>query len=257
MRRRFRSRTAILDDRLIFPPLEEADSRGLLAIGGDLRPERLELAYRSGIFPWYSEDTPILWFSPDPRMVLPVPELRVNRSLRKAIRKKPYKITADRAFGAVIHACSLIPRPGQDGTWITDDMKDAYLVLHERGLAHSFEAWEGETLVGGLYGVSLGAAFFGESMFALAPNASKIAFVSAVSQFLAWGFTIIDCQMHTPYLEHFGGREWPRSRFLATLDDALARPTRLGPWLLEPAICEDLSSFISVFSQNLSENEEP
>ncbi len=222
-----------LDDRLVFPPPHLAEDSGLLAVGGDLSAERLLLAYSQGIFPWYDDDLPILWHSPDPRMVLRASDLQVNRSLRKAIGKRPYRLTLDLAFDEVIAACGHIARPGQSGTWITEDMKAAYGELHRRGLAHSVEAWQGETLVGGLYGVSLGKVFFGESMFATAPDASKIAFATFVHQLQRWGIELIDCQVYTEHLDRFGATEWPRTRFLEALQEALQAETRLGPWHFE------------------------
>jgi leucyl/phenylalanyl-tRNA--protein transferase len=224
-----------LGRQLAFPPPDHAEESGLLAVGGDLRPERLLLAYSLGIFPWYHEGIPILWYSPDPRNVLEPDGLVVSRSLRKAIRRAPYRVTLDTAFGEVIRACARVPRPGQDGTWITSDMIRAYDRLHELGYAHSVEAWRDDELVGGLYGVSLGAAFFGESMFARADDASKIAFVALVEQLARWGVELIDCQVHTEHLERFGAVEWPRERFLAALAAALEKPTRGGPWRFDPA----------------------
>jgi leucyl/phenylalanyl-tRNA--protein transferase len=222
-----------LSARLAFPPPELADESGLLAVGGDLRPERLLLAYSLGIFPWYSEDLPILWYSPDPRLVLESGELVVSRSLRKTLRRGQFRVTLDSAFERVIHACAEIPRPGQQGTWITRDMLRAYCRLHELGYAHSAEAWLDDQLVGGLYGVSLGAAFFGESMFARAPDASKVAFVTLVEQLRRWDIHLIDCQVHTEHLARFGALEWPRERFLRRLAEALDRPTRSGRWQLD------------------------
>ncbi len=219
-----------LDHQLVFPPPHLADESGVLAVGGDLSAQRLRLAYSMGIFPWYDEDLPIIWHSPDPRMVLRADELIINRSLRKAMRRAPYTITLDTAFAAVIEACANTYRPGQGGTWITEEMKEAYGQLHHEGHAHSVEAWQEGELVGGLYGVSLGAAFFGESMFALAPNASKIAFATLISQLSGWGIDLIDCQVHTDHLERFGATQWPRELFLATLEAKLKCPTRLGPW---------------------------
>jgi leucyl/phenylalanyl-tRNA--protein transferase len=199
------------------PDPEDSDPRGLVAVGGDLRPARLLDGYRRGIFPWYGEGLPILWHSPDPRFLLEPRDLRVNRSLRKAIRHAPYRLTMDTAFAEVIRGCAAVPRPDQDGTWITNDMIAAYEALHAQGHAHSVEAWRGEQLVGGIYGVAVGALFCGESMFALAPDASKIAFVYLVRQLERWGFELIDCQVHTEHLERFGACDWARSRFLATL----------------------------------------
>lgn len=221
-----------LDDRLVFPPVELAED-GLLAVGGDLRPERLLLAYSRGIFPWYGKNLPILWHSPDPRMVLHPDELIVNRSLAKQLRRAPYELRLDTAFGAVLEGCADAPRPGQRGTWLIPDMISAYTRMHELGFAHSAEAWLDGELVGGLYGVGLGACFFGESMFARAPDASKIAFVALVRQLAAWGFTLIDCQVHTEHLERFGAREIPREQFLAELATALEQPTRRGKWSYE------------------------
>ena len=220
-----------LDERLVFPPVETADENGLLAVGGDLRPERLVLAYSLGIFPWYSR-APILWYSPDPRMVLRAEDLQVSRSLRKTLRQGAYRVTFDTAFERVIEACARAKRPGQHGTWITAAMRHAYLELHRRGLAHSAEAWLGERLAGGLYGVSLGAAFFGESMFARAPDASKAAFVTLVERLAAWQIALVDCQVHTEHLERFGASEWPRRVYLAALKRALKAETRKGPWLV-------------------------
>ncbi|MBY0399489.1 leucyl/phenylalanyl-tRNA--protein transferase [Myxococcota bacterium] len=227
-----------------FPDPRRADRRGLLAYGGDLEPERLLAAYAQGVFPWYDE-APILWYSPDPRMVLLPNELHVGRSLAKRERAQPYRLTLDRAFGEVIRACAAAPRPGQHGTWIGDDMIEAYERLHALGFAHSVEAWEdvddaGEDareperrLVGGLYGVSLGGAFFGESMFACAPDASKLAFVALVRQLERWTFDFVDCQVRTEHLGRFGARDWSRRDFLDTLDRTLERETRRGRWAFD------------------------
>jgi leucyl/phenylalanyl-tRNA--protein transferase len=221
-----------LDQRLLFPRPELADPSGLLAVGGDLRPERLVLAYAMGIFPWYNEDTPILWHSPDPRMVLRAEDLVVSRSLAKALRRGAYEVRLDTSFRAVMEGCARAPRHGQDGTWIMPEMIDAYEALHRRGLAHSAEAWRGGELAGGLYGVSLGGAFFGESMFAREPDASKIAFVTLVRAMATWGIDLIDCQVRTAHLARFGAADWPRATFLAALEKALEKPTRYGPWRL-------------------------
>ncbi len=212
-----------------FPDPSEADQHGLLAFGGDLSPERLLSAYARGIFPWYEED-PILWFSPDPRMVLRPGELYVNRTLAKNLRRERYEIRVDTAFEDVVRCCSEVPRPDQDGTWITEDLRAGFVRLYELGFAHSFESWEGGQLVGGVYGMSLGAAFFGESMFATKSDASKVAFVALVRQIEAWGFHFLDCQVHTPNTEALGGTEWPREEFLDALDQALDEPTRRGRW---------------------------
>lgn len=223
-----------LTNALTFPPPRLADPNGILAVGGDLSPDRLLLAYRMGIFPWYDDDLPILWHSPDPRMVLLAPELHVGRSLAKTIRKARFRLTLDTAFREVITRCRKAVRVGQDGTWITDEMVEAYTALHELGYAHSVEAWQDETLVGGLYGVSLGSSFFGESMFAAVPDASKVAFVGLVEQLLTWEIALIDCQVHTEHLERFGATEWPRRRYLDALAVTLEAPTRLGPWRFDP-----------------------
>jgi leucyl/phenylalanyl-tRNA---protein transferase len=217
----------------VFPEPRQAEPDGLLAVGGDLSPERLLQAYSAGIFPWYSEGTPILWWSPDPRLVLEPGWLHVPRSLARTIRRGRYSVRADTAFSRVIRRCADQARPGQDGTWITDEMVFAYERLHRLGFAHSFEAWEGDQLAGGLYGVSLGAAFFGESMYADHADASKVAFVRAVQWLAGWGVGLVDCQVRTEHLARFGAREIAREDFLARLAHALERPTLLGRWDLE------------------------
>ena len=195
-----------------------------------MSPQRLVLAYSNGIFPWYSEGRPILWWCPAPRLVLYPTQLRVGRSLRKQMRREPYRITLDTRFEAVVRACAQTPRPEQDGTWITQDMLQAYIRLHELGIAHSVEAWDGPTLVGGLYGLSLGGSFFGESMFAHRPDASKIAFVSLVRLLAAWDFDLVDCQVVTDHLVRFGAQEVELEDFLEQLEESMDRPTRRGPW---------------------------
>ncbi|MFP6654640.1 MAG: leucyl/phenylalanyl-tRNA--protein transferase [Myxococcota bacterium] len=220
-----------------FPDPAASDERGLLAYGGDLGAERLLAAYAQGIFPWYDE-APILWFSPDPRLVLRPTELHIGRSLAKRTRSHSLILKMDTAFENVIRACSQSPRPDQDGTWINGEMIEAYVALHELGFAHSVEAWrqdEGgnETLVGGLYGVSLGRAFFGESMFSIESDASKIAFAAFVQQAARWDFEFIDCQVKTDHLIRFGAVEWPRSEFLASLKSALTFETRRGDWAFD------------------------
>jgi len=214
---------------LSFPPPEHAVD-GLLAVGGDLSPERLLLAYRSGIFPWYDDGLPILWHSPDPRCVLPLERLHVGRTLRRAMAKGTYQVRFDGDFARVIDACRVTARPGQDGTWITNEMQSAYLRLHDLGYAHSVEAWRDGELAGGLYGVSLGRVFFGESMFAWRADASKVALVSLAQKLASWGFRIIDAQVPTPHTLAMGAEEWPRGEFLAFLDRELAYPTRKGSW---------------------------
>ncbi len=216
----------------VFPEPDLAEPEGLLAVGGDLSPERLLQAYAVGIFPWFSEGSPILWWSPDPRLVLDPGWLHVPRSLTRTLKRGRYEVRADTAFSQVIRRCAEAARPSQDGTWITEEMVVAYEGLHRLGFAHSFEAWEGEVLAGGLYGVSLGAAFFGESMFADRPDASKVAFVQAVGWLAGRGIGLVDCQVHTEHLARFGAREIPRRAFLARLAGALERPTLRGPWVL-------------------------
>lgn len=219
-----------LTSQLAFPDPNDADADGLLAIEGDLQPQRLLLAYAQGIFPWPHEGLPLLWFSPDPRTVLVPAELHISRSLRRTINKGVFEVRLDTAFDRVMQACAITPRHGQDGTWVTDEMIHAYGCLHDLGFAHSAEAWADGELVGGLYGVSLGAAFFGESMFAQRSDASKVAFVCLVRQLHRWGFHFVDCQMYTEHLARFGAVEWPRRRFLQALAHALQVPTRRGNW---------------------------
>lgn len=218
-----------LDERLIFPPPELAED-GLLAVGADLQPDRLILAYSQGIFPWYSEGQPILWHSPDPRMVLRAEDLHVPSSLAKLVRSGRFEVRLDTAFADVIDGCAKAKRPGQRGTWITRAMRKAYCELHRLGYAHSAEAWRDGRLAGGLYGVSLGGAFFGESMFARVTDASKVAFVTLVARLIEWDITLVDCQVHSEHLARFGATEWPRRSYLAALRKALQKPTRLGPW---------------------------
>ncbi len=222
------------DDPTLWPNPAEAMPDGIVAIGGDLVPERLVQAYARGIFPWYSDGQPILWHCPDPRFVLLPSKLHVSKSLRRSINKGTYRIELDVAFPEIIAACAKQRRPGQRGTWITRDMKSAYVQLFELGLAHSAAAFLGDALVGGLYGVSLGRTFFGESMFANAPDASKTAFVALVEQLQRWDFDLIDCQQETEHLERFGAESWPREKFLAVLSESIDRPTRQGRWRLEP-----------------------
>jgi leucyl/phenylalanyl-tRNA--protein transferase len=262
---------------LRFPPAHLASPEGLLAIGGDLRAERLIEAYRHGIFPWYSEGQPILWWSPDPRAVLFPGKLKISRSLRKTLRAAEFTVTMDTRFREVMQACAAPREQYPDGgTWITPEMLDAYLRLHEQGLAHSVEVWrhtgtherdvhgrtnaasagyaeaardrqdavsgrDGE-LVGGLYGVALGAAFFGESMFSRASDASKVALAHLSGQLAAWGFRIIDCQLPSPHLFSLGAEEIPRREFMAYLDEALKQPDRRGPWRFDEAFVSGWAS---------------
>lgn len=217
-----------------FPDPALADPDGLLGAGGDLSPARLLDAYSSGIFPWYSEGEPILWWSPDPRFVLAPARFRPGKSLMKSVRRGTYRVVADTAFEEVIDRCASVPRPGQQGTWITPEMRDAYVELHRLGFAHSIEAYHEEELAGGLYGISLGGTFCGESMFADKPDASKVALVRLVDQLLAWQFDMIDCQVQTDHLQRFGAREIPRAEFLERLFLSLDKPTRRGMWRLDP-----------------------
>jgi len=218
---------------LWFPPATAATREGVVAFGGDYRVERLLLAYRSGIFPWPHRGLPLLRFSPDPRFILLPSHAHLPRSLRKRMRKSPYEIRADTAFSRVIEGCGEVPRPGQDGTWVVPELARGYEALHAEGFAHSIEAWRGDELVGGLYGVSLGAVFFGESMFAKAPDASKIAFATLLGNLVHWGFAMVDCQVYTDHLDRFGAEEWPRDVFLEVLEKCAGVPTRRGPWKLD------------------------
>jgi leucyl/phenylalanyl-tRNA--protein transferase len=202
---------------------------GLLAVGGDLSPERLLAAYREGIFPWYAEGEPILWWSPDPRFVLLPNELRVSRSMGQFLKKGLVRITFDQDFRGVIAACQK-PRPGQDGTWITGEMQEAYCTLHELGYAHSVEAWRNGALAGGLYGVSLGHTFFGESMFSKLPYASKAALITLIGRLQEWGFDLIDCQVETAHLGSFGARPIRRREFHELLNASLCHETLRGNW---------------------------
>ena len=219
-------------DDLSFPPLEKAmrDPNGLLAAGGDLSPERLLAAYRHGCFPWYQEGQPLLWWSPDPRTVLYPEELHVSRSLAKKLRQGVFNVTFDRAFQDVIQGCAA-PRDYADGTWITTPMQNAYVTLHQLGVAHSVEVWQDGQLVGGLYGLAMGRLFFGESMFSRATDASKVGFVTLVGRLRGWDFKLIDCQMPTQHLASFGARTIPRRIFAEALAKYLDEP---GPARWEP-----------------------
>ncbi len=219
--------------RSLFPQPLRATPDGVVAVGGRPEPEILEDAYRRGIFPWPHEGTPLLWFCPDPRFVLQPRHAHLSRSLRKDLRRGRFEISADRDFPAVIRACAAKNRPGQGGTWINREMIAGYVELHRRGLAHSIEARRGGTLVGGLYGVSLGGVFSGESMFADETGASKVCFATLLGNLAHWGFQLVDCQQETRHLASFGAEPWPRSRFLAALRRALAMPDRRGPWSLD------------------------
>ena len=216
-----------------FPPPQGASPEGVVAVGAAPVPELLKDAYLHGVFPWPHDGLPLLWFSPDPRFVLVPETVRLPRSLKKAMRKSALSIRCDTAFSEVMAGCSTVHRPGQGGTWITDEMIAGYVALHEEGVAHSIEAWDGDTLVGGLYGLSFGDAFFGESMFAHAPDASKVAFATLLAQLFTWGVHLVDCQVYTDHLARFGAEEWSRNDYLDALAVALDAPTRLGPWRME------------------------
>ena len=222
-----------LSDRIAFPPVHLAGPEGLLAVGGDLSTKRLLRAYREGIFPWFSDDDPILWWSPDPRLVLFPDEFKVSKSLNKVLRKGGFKVTTDRAFDRVIDACARLQQPGQAGTWIGNDMIRAYNRLHDLGYAHSVETWHDGELSGGLYGVSLGNCFFGESMFTLVDNASKIALYTLVSDFKCLAHGLIDCQVKTTHLISLGAREIHRKEFMDLLDRAMKAKTRKGKWTIQ------------------------
>lgn len=216
----------IEQDELWFPPVDQAldDPDGLLAAGGDLSAERLLLAYRNGIFPWFDDQQPILWWSPDPRCILRPDELHVSRSLRKLIRQQRYQVSFDRCFEQVMAACSE-PRPDQPGTWITTEMKEAYQQLHRQGVAHSVEVWNQKQLVGGLYGLAIGKLFFGESMFSRAANASKVGFVHLVEQLKLWDYALIDCQVDSDHLATLGASSIPRHQFIQILRDHIDLPS--------------------------------
>jgi len=228
---------------------------GVLCTGGNLSPGMLLSAYRQGVFPWFNDEDPIVWWSPDPRFVLIPDELHASATMRKIIKKRRFELKLDTAFGQVIGSCSAAPRPGQNGTWITGDMVEGYLRLHELGYAHSVEAWMGDRLVGGLYGISLGSAFFGESMFSLEPDASKAAFIPFVWALAEAGFTLVDSQVRTAHVESLGGRSVPREGYLSLLHAALGSPTLKGDWsALFPrfpdstpyrSLCETLVSGVS------------
>jgi leucyl/phenylalanyl-tRNA---protein transferase len=215
---------------VVFPPVEHAHSSGLLAIGGDLSPARLLEAYCHGIFPWYSENEPILWWSPDPRLILQLDGFKISRSLRKTLKREVFRVTFDQAFSQVIEACASVAREGEPGTWITAEMRQAYERLHTLGYAHSVETWLNRELAGGLYGVSLGKAFFGESMFHRRTDASKVALAALVERLKSWEFHFIDAQMTTEHLMRLGATEVPRRVFLKHLGDALDSPTKKGKW---------------------------
>lgn len=222
-----------LTDDIAFPPADLADECGLLAYGGDLSVDRLLLAYRSGIFPWYNDDTPLLWWSPDPRMVIYPADLHISRSLCKFLHKSVFSVTLDTAFADVINACAQSRLAVGEATWILPEMIDAYSALHLAGFAHSVEVWHSGNLVGGMYGVSLGRAFFGESMFSYHANASKTAMAYLAAQLTRWEFGLLDCQIANPHLVSMGGVDIPRERFIRELKSLLKYPSRRGRWELD------------------------
>jgi leucyl/phenylalanyl-tRNA--protein transferase len=206
-----------LADAIYFPPIEDANAEGLLAVGGDLSCERLMLAYKSGIFPWFNEGSLILWWSPDPRMVLFPDQIKISKSMRKVLKNNQFTLTKNTCFEQVIDQCSKVKRKHQDGTWITHEMKEAYLKLHQLGHAQSYEVWEEGELVGGLYGIDQGHVFCGESMFSLVNNASKYAFIKLAQELQQKKYRLIDCQLYTTHLESLGAKEIPRSEFIEIL----------------------------------------
>jgi len=206
-----------VDKDLFFPPVSEADEDGILAIGGDLSSERLQLAYKSGIFPWFNEGEPILWWSPNPRMVLFLDELVVSKSMRNILNQNRFRVTFNQNFKEVISNCQKIKRDGQNGTWISNEMIDAYCQLNDEGIAKSVEVWQNDTLVGGLYGIDLGHVFCGESMFSKVSNASKIAFIALVEYLKKENYKLLDCQVYNPHLESLGCREINRDKFMSIL----------------------------------------
>lgn len=223
-----------------FPDPRDADAEGLIGLGGNFGPEMLLEAYGKGIFPWPSDEIDKIWFSPDPRMVLRPNEVHVSRSLRRTLNRGELKVTFDQAFGQVIEACGKAQGRADAGTWIVEELQESFRELHRRGLAHSVEVWRGVQLVGGLYGLSLGAMFCGESMFHTEDDASKVAFVALARKIAEWDFLFLDCQVHSDHLARLGAREWPREQFLQELEKALEIPTRQGNWgalARDPANC--------------------
>jgi len=239
-----------LPDQPLFPPVEQAVKGGLLAVGGDLSPERLLAAYQEGIFPWYCEGEPFLWWSPDPRFVLFPEELRISRSMKQLLRQGVFRITFDKAFRDVIFACRRSPRAGQEGTWITPEMEAAYAALHDLGYGHSVEVWQEGELAGGLYGVSLGRAFFGESMFSKRANASKAALITLVTCLRKLHFDLVDCQVETPHLGSLGARAIPRREFMVLLRRSLGFETLRGNW-------GNVETFSSCSGQSLGNEDNP
>lgn len=227
---------------LAFPAPQLADGSGLLAVGGDLSAERLLLAYSNGIFPWPVRHFPLAWFSPDPRFVVTPEDVHVGKNLRKTIRRETFQVTMDMAFSRVIRACALTPRNHEDGTWITEEMIEAYQQLHRLGFAHSVEAWQGERLVGGLYGISIGSMFCGESMFYRVSDASKVCFALLATQLRRWRFRLIDCQVYTDNLARFGAWDMARQDFLGILRKTIHEPTRRETWRMDEDIVDEFRS---------------
>lgn len=215
-----------------FPPPSQAlrEPDGLLAIGGDLSPTRLLNAYRHGVFPWYSQGQPLLWWTPDPRMVFRTDALRLSSRFRRSLRASPWQVRADTAFAQVVVACATTPRPGQDGTWITGEMQAAYVELHRLGHAHSVEVYDGDRLVGGIYGVAIGRMFFGESMYSGQSGGSKVAVAALAQRLQSWGWPLIDAQVENPHLSALGAERWPRTAFLARVEELTALPGIQGSW---------------------------
>jgi leucyl/phenylalanyl-tRNA--protein transferase len=222
-----------LGEEPVFPPAEYSDSDGILAVGGDLSPERLIEAYSHGIFPWYSSETPIIWWSPDPRFVIYPEDVKISKSMRQVLKRKIFEIKFDTSFREVITACSG-KRKHEKGTWITSEMIEAYVALHKMGIAHSIEAWHEGKLAGGLYGVSLGGMFFGESMFSRMSNASKSAFIVLADNLQRLGFDLIDSQVHTDHMESLGAFEMDREIFLKIVSESVERETIIGNWGTNP-----------------------
>ena len=219
-----------LTKEIKFPPPHLATEEGLLAIGGDLKVERIMAAYHQGIFPWYSDETPIMWWNPDPRFVLYPSRLKISKSMKQVLRQKKFKITFDTAFREVVESCQKSPRSDQDGTWITNELIDAFEKIHELGAAHSVEVWQDGELVGGLYGLCIGRVYFGESMFTRVSNASKAGFITLVHEMSKRGIEMIDCQVYTSHLESLGAESISRDQFLGQLEVLLDFESRMGKW---------------------------
>lgn len=221
----------LLNEKISFPPVDGAED-GIVAVGGDLSPERLLLAYRLGIFPWFNEDDPIIWHSPEERFILFLDDLHISKSMRRVLNSNKFKITFDTDFAFIIQQCAQIKRKDENGTWITNDMIEAYTELHELGFAHSVEVWQDDNIVGGLYGVSVGKCFFAESMFHIATNASKFAIIKLVELLKHKNFHFIDAQVYTEHVSTLGAKELPRDQFMRLLQDGLQHESWIGKWKL-------------------------